>query len=114
MTTAKMLLNELGIGANYKGFRRAALAVKLVQEDENWLCHVTELYSEVAKVENCTWYAVEHSIRTIIDCAWSRSGSRLSEIAGYKLSAPPSAAEFLAILYNYVARRQVALADVAE
>lgn len=106
MTTVRGVLSELGVGANYKGHKRVVLALQLVQANENQLCNVTALYHEVAALDNCTWYAVERSIRTVVNCAWNRNPKRLAEIAGYPLSASPTTTEFMAILYNYIVRQR--------
>ena len=88
MTEAiEQVLRQLGVGANYKGYRITVFAIALISEDEDRLTSVTkEIYYDVAKR------------------AWYCNPQKLSQIAGYTLLSAPTASEFLDIVSNYIRR----------
>lgn len=106
MTEAiESILRQLGIGANYKGFRITALAVALIVENEERLTSITkEIYYDVAKLTNYSWTAVERNIRTVVARAWYCNPQKLNQMAGYTLTGAPTASEFLDIVSNYIRR----------
>ena len=98
-------LQALGITANFKGRKQAALAIQLALQDESRLEHVTkDIYWEVADIIGCKRMDIERNLRTISHRAWKVSRSYLRQIALYDLSAPPSASEFIAILTFHIRR----------
>ena len=106
MERINSILGELGIGKNYKGHREVAYGIQLLLEDEDRLCAVVkEIYIPVAEYFHVEWNAVERNLRTAIFRVWRMRRQRLLEIAGYEMTAPPTASEFLDILLSYVQRR---------
>ncbi len=106
MNAAEELLGRLGVGLNYKGCKRVTFILERTHTNEELLYNMTALYREITLIYGCTWYAVERSIRTVIQCAWARNPKLLMEIAGYPLPAAPTSAEFIAILHGYLARHE--------
>ncbi len=105
-TMFKRILEMLTVTGNYRGYYYTVVTCRLVFEDESKLLYVTHsLYPEVAKLCNCKVHSIERNIRTVIYIVWDRSRDRLCEIAGYKLSSPPTVSEFIFILTSY-ARKQ--------
>ena len=65
------VLHQLGITANYVGYRYTHYAVKLVLEDPMYLSLVTKLlYPTVAEHFSNTAGAVERNLRQAADLAW--------------------------------------------
>lgn len=101
----QQVLRQLGIGANYKGFRITVLAISLIVENEDRLTSITkDIYYDVAKLTGYRWTAVERNIRTVVARAWYCNPQKLNQIAGYTLTSAPIASEFLDIVSNYVRR----------
>lgn len=104
--TIKRTLRQLGVGAKYKGFHLAALAVGAILENEDRLTSVTkEIYHDVAKMTGFSQTAVERNIRTVVARAWSCNQQALIQMAGYTLTTAPTVSEFLDIIANYVRRQ---------
>lgn len=107
-------LRAIGITPRYRGYAQAALAIELVLEDNTRLCGIMkEVYWEVADLCGCSRYAVERNLRTISHRAWRTAPERLREIAGYPLSASPTASELIAILALYIQRQDAVLSPAA-
>ena len=103
----KKTLRPLGAVRNYRGFQRVLYAVELVLENEDRLEAVTkEVYQRVAAHYGCSWKTVERNIRTAINTAWNRNPEYLIKMAGYPLTEPPTASEFLEIVTNYIQRNE--------
>ena len=103
----KETLRALGITTNYYGFYRTISAVELVLEDSERLQSVTrEIYWVIAAKCGCKRSAVERNIRTVIQRAWRVNPKRLIVMAGYPLSEPPTASEFIEIIANYIERNR--------
>ena len=102
-TIIENILNSLNISRRYLGYRLTVYAVTLVLENENRLLHIVkEVYAPTAKMANCSIYCVERNIRTVIFIAWNNNREFLNEIAGAKLSVPPTVSEFIDILSQYI------------
>lgn len=105
MDAIQVILRELGIGRNYRGYYRTSIAISMALEDEGRLTAVTkEIYCTTAQQTGCQWTAVERNIRTVIQRAWKVNPQRLIQMAGYPLSSPPTASEFIEIVTNYILR----------
>lgn len=105
MTRIYDVLRAFGITRRFRGCRIAAEAVSIVLENEESLHAMTsEVYAVIAVKEQCTWYAVERNLRTVILYAWKKNRNLLIKMAGYPLEAPPTATEFIEILANFVKR----------
>lgn len=103
--TIEHALRQLGIGANYKGFRFATLAVAMILDDETCLTKLNKaIYEDIAALVGCSPTAIERDLRTVIARAWQCCPQRLTQIAGYTLPAAPTVSEFLDIVANYVCR----------
>ena len=97
------------LGVTRRGTRRVRFlkCMFLICEDEDRLCSISkEIYSVVGKSCGCSADAVGHSIHDISVTAWNVNRPYLQELAVYPLDGPPSAADFLEIIYNHLARRQ--------
>ena len=93
------LLYQLGVTANYRGFRYIVTAVELILEDPQRLLAVTkDLYPDVAKRCKTTSSGVERNIRTAIRAAWSHNPQLVMELMRYPLSSPPTTSQMLACL----------------
>lgn len=102
-------LQKLGITANYKGRRQAALSIQLALDDESRLENVVkEIYWTVADTLGCDRSDIERNIRTVANRAWKINRSRLIVIARYELPAPPTASEFISIITTYIKRSELA------
>ena len=102
-------LRLLGVTPHYKGCRQTALAIELVLQNEDSLNHITKMvYQAVANQIGCSPASVERNIRTAAHVAWKINPTRLKELAGYPLSAAPSALELITILSSHLQRAQSA------
>ena len=98
-------LQSLGISKCYKGYKQLLLSVELALDDEDRLMCITEnIYHQVADICGCNHCQVERNIRTVAQRAWDVNAERLTEIAGYSLSSPPSVSELISILVTYIKR----------
>lgn len=96
-----LLLNRLGITANYTGFHHVAYAVYLIYHQPDSLLLVTKrLYPDVARQYHTKWQRVERNIRTVIAIAWSENRPLLEKMAGHPLSHRPQPVQFLSILVS--------------
>ena len=93
-------LRELGIGKNYISQKRTVVVIQLALEDEDRLLRVKKgIYIPAAEQCNCTWSAVERNIRTVVD--------GLIKMAGYPMSGPPTASEFIEIMVYHIQKELV-------
>lgn len=98
-------LRELGVGGNYIAQQRTVVAIELALEDEDRLLHVTkDIYLPVAQLCGCKWTAVERNIRTVVQRVWRMNPDGLVQMAGYPLSEPPTASDFIEIVAHYLRR----------
>ena len=103
------LLHHLGADASTTGFFHTACAARLAAEDPERLILVTKwLYPEVAQHYHCSWQAVEHNIRRLVEKVWREHPERLEILADRKLQEKPSPAQFLAILSNFLRQGRAA------
>ena len=74
-------------------------------EDESRLLNVTEeIYEVVALQTRCHPSNVERNIRTVVLCAWHTNRPLLVKMAGFTLTAPPRASQFIDIIASYIQR----------
>lgn len=98
-----VVLRQLGVYRNYKGYNRLMYALYLVSENESRLeAVVKEVYMPVAEKCHCTWGAVERCLRETIYRVWIANYNELCEISAVKLSRPPTPAELLDIISSYL------------
>ena len=101
------ILRALGVSRRYRGHRCMILAVSLVLENEDRLYSVIQsIYYVIAQVFGCSWQTVERNIRTTIRRAWITNPDLLCSMAGYRLDGPPTASEFIEMIYSYVQRSE--------
>ena len=93
------LLYQLGVTANYLGFKQTAYAVRLCVEEPERLLFVTKwVYPDVARRYHTNWRAVERNIRTVNHIIWRENRAYLEKLAQRPLSRKPYAGQLLAIL----------------
>ena len=83
-------LRELGVGGNYIAQQRAV---------------TRDIYLPVAQICGCKWTAVERNLRTVVQRVWRINPAGLARMAGYPLSEPPTASDFIEILAHYLRRK---------
>lgn len=102
-----MLLHELGVPANLKGYQYLRFAIISTYENMSLLNSITKsLYPMIAEKYNTTASRVERSIRNAIEVAWNRgSADILHQIFGYTVSvtkSKPTNSEFIAMLADRI------------
>lgn len=105
MTTIQNILRPFGITRCYKGFPHTVYAIYLaITEGERLEAVTKEIYMETASHFGCKWTAVERNIRTAVSRAWQVNPDLLCQMAGYPLTAAPTASEFIEIISSYIIR----------
>ncbi len=98
-TRISIVVRQLGLYRNYKGYKRLIYATYLVIENEHRLeAVIKEVYMPVAEKYHCSWGAVERCLRESINRIWITNYDKLCEFANVKLLKPPTPAELLDIL----------------
>lgn len=98
-----IIVRQLGLYRNYKGYKRLIYAIYLVLENENRLeAVVKEVYMPVAEKYHCSWRAVERCLRESINRIWITNYDKLCEVANSQLTKTPTPAEMLDILAVYM------------
>ena len=98
-TIIRETLRPFGITRNYRGYPQTVRAIALVLEDESRL-----LNEVVALQTRCHPSNVERNIRTVVLCAWHTNRPLLVKMAGFTLTAPPRASQFIDIIASYIQR----------
>ena len=93
------LLKELGISTQYQGYAMITAALSLMDHVPGMLDSTMQIYASVGQTLNVPAQNVERNIRTVARHAWRANRTQLEALAGYSLPKPPSAGEFLSILY---------------
>ena len=98
------LIERLGAGGRYRGFRCLACAVELALEDEDRLYGLTKaLYPAVARRLHTKPGNVERNIRTLIARIWEKGDrAELCRLARRELTERPSVGEMIEILTSYL------------
>ena len=105
MTTILETLRPFGITRCYKGFPLTVYDIHLAVMEEDRLEEITEkIYRETADHFGCKWTAVERNLRTVVSRAWQVNPDLLCRMAGYPLTAAPTASEFIEIIASYIIR----------
>ena len=104
---AAHLLHELGVCRSRSGFDCILSALRLIDEDRDYLCFVTKsLYIDIAKEFMTTPVSVEKNIRTVVNWIWNHvdvNEKVILKVFGVRyLQIKPTNAEFLEMLYDYV------------
>ena len=108
MSIIQDTLRPLGITCCYKGYNHTIYAIELAVKDDTCLeAVVKEVYMKTASHFKCKWTSVERNIRTVVLRAWKTDSNLMCQMAGYNLSAPPAASEFIAIISSYIQRSQL-------
>ena len=101
------IFRHFGITKKYNGHNQAILAVTLVLKHEEQDGYVIkDIYKEVAKEKNGTWFSVDRNIRTLSNKAWRTNKMLLMELAGYELLAPPSSGDFVEMIASHIQRTE--------
>ena len=112
MTTILETLRPFGITRCYKGFPLTVYAIHLAVMEEDRLEEITEkIYRETADHFGCKWTAVERNLRTVVSRAWQVNPDLLCRMAGYPLTAAPTASEFIEIIASYIIRSRQMYGD---
>ena len=85
-TIIRETLRPFGITRNYHGYPQTVRAIALVLQTR---CHPSN---------------VERNIRTVVLCAWHTNRPLLVKMAGFTLTAPPRASQFIDIIASYIQR----------
>lgn len=101
------LLQSLGIGHQYYGYRLTVAAMHLVSQDENsLLCVKSGILLPLAERYHCDWRCIERNLRTVVHRAWRRNAPLLVQIAACPLPDMPTVTEFIDILASYILRQR--------
>ncbi len=105
---AELLLRNLGVAGNLKGFRYAVYMIGLTEEDPDAVTLLSKyLYPETARRFHVTTASVERNLRTLIQVCWTR-GNRtfLDEVAGTHLTIQPTNGMFLDMAAGFLRRKK--------
>ncbi len=102
----KETLRPFGVTRCYHGYPQFVIAVSLALENEDRLEAVVKtIYTEVAKRYNSnSWRNVERNFRTLAKRAWQVNPALMQRMAGYPLSGPPEAAQFIEMVVAHIQR----------
>lgn len=105
-----VLMREVGLPANIKGYRYIKEAVILLLQDKTYIEGVTKrLYPDIAKKFNTTASRVERAIRHSIEVIFCRGNiEKIQELFSYTVNAEKGKltnSEFIAIFADEVERR---------
>lgn len=108
MEIVKQVLREAKISKSYKGYFYLEMAIELVMEDEERLCHIREeVYQKVADQYNINITKVEKDVRTIRDVFWREGGNEfMRRVTGVEYDNKPYPRELIEILADYSIKRQ--------
>lgn len=99
------VLLSLGITQSYVGYKYLCNALKLVMEDEErFYCMKRNIWEPLDRKYHYKDKGVESAIRTVAKRAWCDNREKLEEIQGAVMKGPPSAGQFLSILYTKFSR----------
>lgn len=107
---AELLLRNLGVAGNLKGFRYAVYMIGLAEEEPDSVTLLSKyLYPKTAKRFQVTDASVERNLRTLIHVCWKR-GNRafLDEMAGTRLTVQPTNGMFLDMAASFLRRKKKA------
>lgn len=103
MNKIEFLLKSARYSKRYKGFQQLETALELVMEDENQLCSLMHVYSEIAEKYGTNLKSVEKNIRKANEYAWKHGGQDfINKISGGNLPVEPETGELLEIFLNYL------------
>lgn len=109
--TVAMILREMGIPANIKGYPYLRKAIIVTAADMSIIGAVTKLlYPDVAKYYKTNALCVEHAIRRAIEVAWKRADSKvLQKYLGDSVvtnQKKPTNSEFIATIAELLRMRE--------
>ena len=103
LSQISIIVRQLGVYRNYKGYKRLIYAIYLVLENESRLeAVVKEVYMPVAEKYRCSWCAVERCLRESINRIWITNYEKLCELSNTQLKRPPTPAELLDIIAVHI------------
>ncbi len=98
-------LRRLQIKGTLQGYRCLVSAiVKTVQDPDATLWITKELYFDIARQYNTTFFCVERNIRTAIQYSWLHASETMDKMAGYHLTQCPTNGEFIDFVASYIQR----------
>lgn len=103
MNEIEFLLKSARYSKRYKGFCQLESALELVLADENRLCSLMNIYSEIAEKHSSNLKSVEKNIRKASEYAWKHGGRDfINKISGRNLPVEPETGELLEIFLDYL------------
>lgn len=104
------LLLQLGITPNYMGYYQLTRSIELLLEKpERLQCVQKEIYFEIAAQYHVDWKTVERNIRTVVNLAWQKNSSTLSQMSVFPLASRPSNIEFFVLLMTQLNANSLSL-----
>lgn len=102
------LLIQIGINPAYKGYFYLVHIISLAVSDRDQpFLVIKDLYGKTAAHYGVTTASIQHSIRTLLDAYWIQDNSKyFYKTTKYPVSNPLPPKEFIAILADYIQRKQ--------
>ena len=103
-----IILKELGIAPNIKGYTylKSAILYVFEQDDKLNLLMTKNVYPKIAKIYNTTPQRVERAIRHAIESAWNKGNLDTLEKYFYSCTSPkrgkPTNSEFIYTIVDYI------------
>ena len=99
----KVLLRKCRFSKRYRGYLELEECIRLIQNNEERLLCITEVYKDVGNSFRISWSSVERNIRTLLNADWEKGGKECLENAiGTKLYDKPTACELIEMLACYL------------
>lgn len=110
-TCITLVIHEIGIPANIRGYQYLRDAIRLTTENEEAVYSITkQLYPAVAEHYRTTSARVERAMRHAIQIAWDRGNlDILKKYFGYTVSSmrgKPTNSEFIAMISDHLRLQQ--------
>lgn len=102
------LLTRVGICPSYKGYPCLVHAIWLAASDSTPFILIKKIYADTAAHFGMSADSVQHGIRTLLEAFWNQKDSRkyFYNIVGYPVHDPLPPKEFIAVVTDYIQRRQ--------
>ena len=102
-----LIIKELGIPANVKGYYYIRYAIELMIKDISLAGKITKvLYPKIAEEFNTTPVRVERAIRHAIETGWNRANLDIvNRLFGFTVSSDkgkPTNSEFISTVADYI------------
>lgn len=102
------VIRRLGVSGSYLGLPHLVRTVALALEDPDAVRSVIKrIYGPVSQEHGVSVSVLEHRIRTLRDHIWDHGNRELlEEMAGYRLSYPPTSSELIDYIAHYMKQRR--------